>query len=148
MSKYLLSYDEEDVKAGKLQVDSEGVLKSAGGVLYVDITWDESNPDPINMSYLGTSSRTLAEIIEAAQNGISVVARRTTDYTDSFGAGQIANYYPLSGYITSSDVTRGYAEFMVNGFDGECFWSYNIVVYPNGNVKARYYETTLGGSPE
>ena len=31
MAKYLLSYDEEDVKAGRLDVDSEGVLRSAGG---------------------------------------------------------------------------------------------------------------------
>lgn len=30
MSKYILSYDEADVESGKLQVDSEGVLKSAG----------------------------------------------------------------------------------------------------------------------
>lgn len=31
MSKYLLSYDEADVEAGLLNVDSEGVLKGAGG---------------------------------------------------------------------------------------------------------------------
>ena len=30
MAKYLLSYDEQDVKSGKLDVSSDGVLKSAG----------------------------------------------------------------------------------------------------------------------
>lgn len=127
MAKYLLSYDEQDVKNGNLDVSPDGVLKSAGklgssGIDYypVYLSVDEDQ----NMS----ADKTFAQIMDAARHGcfIRAIAQNFDDngnfratFLDiksandpdgvRFSAGSLQGefYYFIDVYIRSDD----YIEF-------------------------------------
>ena len=71
MAKYLLSYDEQDVKNGNLDVSPDGVLKSAGNgpavVTVLHITVTSYDPDTDTATII--ADKTPSEMALAAEKG-------------------------------------------------------------------------------
>lgn len=71
MAKYLLSYDEQDVKNGNLDVSPDGVLKSAGKgpavvtVLHITVTSYDPDTDTVRI----IADKTPSEMTLAAAEG-------------------------------------------------------------------------------
>ena len=109
MAKYLLSYDEQDVKEGKLDVSPDGVLKSArkSGSSEIDYYPVYLSADE-NQSI--SADKTFAQIMDAVKRGCFIRAIAQEFYDDgSFGATflDIKSANTLSGIRFSATSLRG-----------------------------------------
>ena len=132
MSKYILSYDEADVEAGKIQVDSDGVLKGAGVMVDNSPLVGKVLSGSTSGSY--TLSLSVEELVTSLKNNRLVILNMAaTRYYCTQFSGSVSGGSALFMTMTCNSNTNKYSVSYLN-----VMWSnseYIVVKYSNATAE-------------
>ena len=134
MAKYLLSYDEQDVKEGKLDVSPDGVLKSArkSGSSEIDYYPVYLSADE-NQSI--SADKTFAQIMDAVKRGCFIRAIFQEFHDDG-------NFAATFLDIISADTLSG-IRFSATSLKGEFYYFTDVYIRYDGYIGFRTGQLTM-----